>query len=101
MITLQTLLIVISIVSIFLGGYFYSQIWSYGSNLKLWWLPNQIVNEWLEEKRIYNNTLHFIIDIWMNIILLPAMLIVLILHLITFGFLYSFCFFIWLVNKKR
>ena len=92
-------LIVVAVFAFVLAIFTFLDMWGLNSDLKLFWLPNQIVNEWCKEHRV-DKVEHCIIDIWTNIVLLPVMLVLLILNGITWVVIYSICLFAWAFRKR-
>ena len=92
-------LIVVAIFAFVLALFTFIEMWRADSDIKLFWLPNQIVNEWCKEHDI-DKIGHFIIDIWMNIVLLPVMLILLAFNGLAWGCIYSVCIFAWVFRKR-
>lgn len=97
--TLYIILIVFSFISIITAISCFIEMWGDNSELKLWWLPNQLVNSWCQKQQI-NKVGHFIADIFINILLLPMMIVLLILNGIVWGLIYSICIFAWIFRKR-
>jgi hypothetical protein len=92
-------LIVVAVFAFVLDISTFLDMWGTDSDLKLFWLPNQIVNEWCKD-HLVGKVEHCIIDIWMNIVLLPTMLILLILNGVAWVVTYSICLFAWAFRKR-
>ena len=92
-------LIVVTVFAFVLAIFTFLDMWGTNSDLKLFWLPNQIVNEWCKEHRV-GKVEHCIIDIWTNIVLLPVMIILLILNGVAWVVTYSICLLAWAFRKR-
>lgn len=65
----------------------------------LFWLPNKLSAEWCEEHSI-NKVGQFVMDIWLNIIMLPAMIIAIAIVGIFFAFAIPIMLFAWVFRKR-
>ena len=66
---------------------------------ELFWLPNKLSAEWCKEKRI-NKIGQFIVDILLNIIMLPTMILAVAIIGLFYIFMIFIMFFAWVFRKR-
>ena len=98
--SLYCFLFIWAFISTIFGFFIFFELWDYNSDLKLWWLPQQLSKEWCREHEV-GNICYIILSIVINIILFPAMLIVLFLNGFIWSSIYFFCFIVWVFRKKE